>query len=1078
MTTSAQDKPASQRSDVFISYSRKDREFVKRLEEELERRGREAWVDWEGIRPAEEFMQAIFPAIEGTDTFIFVLSPDSVTSEICGKELAHAVSHNKRMIPIMARETEATAVPEPLSKLNWVFARDADSFEAATDFLISALDTDLGWVRAHTRLLTRAIEWEAKARSNSFVLRGEDLRAAEQWLAQAGTEKERQPTALQTEYIIASRKAASRRQRIILGAVSLGLVVAIGLAIVSLFLRSRAIAGETKAISEEARAKREASHSEFLRGSTSLDADDGGEALLSFYKAVELNPSNAEAATALVNLLGQRQWPHQVASQSHSFSVQALQRSADGRRIVATGSAPAFESALAQISVLDAKTLRAGEPIQVAGAEDFAQLAVSATGDRILAVGQEHKSAESPQTVLLNAETGKPVKKWTHGPLADYVGWFSQDGKWALVYQEIGANADAEARNAPKPERWLEIVSAADGSPHPALAKIPLLGKPVAAMVLQTELRLVHSDGRVTTQPLAKSKRDAAQTLLTIEKIGEIKAIQFSPDGRQLSGAAASNLVIWDIPEPGSQQSSLEEWKLANFVSTQALARDFSSYSIQAFFDGPEQATFQASGGGSVHSPPSMALRVRGDQIGDGRAKVELAAEWSGDVSAICVLPSGVAGARGTIAFVQPFDGGAFSGALRHSGAITAICAAGKDALVTGSQDGDVKLWHLSTPAFASAPRERPAPDRPATERRARTPDGAANPVELWSELFQPPPLSEDETNPPPPDAPMDNSPKEDRLILVRAGVRQAVELGDAESSAKRIDRAELTADGTRAIFNGPKQQEFDYDSSGAWVFRTDHPEHLFALPTHCSWAGFSPDRQVLTIFNGRLVFWEETPATDGRLAFKPSGRVLAQAGMEAAVFAAGGTRLATRSSDGDVIVWDTGSWAPIQRFAREPEWNLGKEQASAMALSHDGRRLAAAYKTAFVLWDVSSGKRLADPIACGAEIVELAFVGSGSTQVEATVSADAFNERRTQRRTLTWDYADVTDTRDGKGLTELGDLTRTVAAGDWVAKAPELVAKKDCPKIIAALLEHFAAQARIERTSAQKAVDKQPAAR
>ena len=60
-----------------------------------------------------------------------------------------------------------------------------------------------------------------KGRNNSFVLRGEDLRAAEQWLAQAGAQKERQPTALQTEYIIASRKAAARRQWITLGAVTL-----------------------------------------------------------------------------------------------------------------------------------------------------------------------------------------------------------------------------------------------------------------------------------------------------------------------------------------------------------------------------------------------------------------------------------------------------------------------------------------------------------------------------------------------------------------------------------------------------------------------------------------------------------------------------------------------------------------------------------------------------------------------------------------------------------------------------------------------------------------------------------------
>ena len=61
--------------DLFISYSRKDKDFVHRLDEALKRRGREAWVDLEDIRPTEEFMQAIYGAIEGADTFIFVLTP-------------------------------------------------------------------------------------------------------------------------------------------------------------------------------------------------------------------------------------------------------------------------------------------------------------------------------------------------------------------------------------------------------------------------------------------------------------------------------------------------------------------------------------------------------------------------------------------------------------------------------------------------------------------------------------------------------------------------------------------------------------------------------------------------------------------------------------------------------------------------------------------------------------------------------------------------------------------------------------------------------------------------------------------
>jgi len=251
---SGQENPEQAKAKVFISYSRKDMVFVRRLDESLKSRGRDTWVDWEDIRPTEEWMQAIYRAIEGADTFVFVLSPDSIASEICGREIALAAEHNKRMVPIVAREVNAQAVPESLAKLNWIFCRESDDFEKATDELISALDTDLDWIHAHTRLLTRAIEWENKGQNNSFVLRGDDLRSAEQWLAQAGADKERQPTALQIEYIIASRKAAARRQRITLGSVTFGLVVAIILAIVAVFARQEAVRQRGKAVAGRNRA--------------------------------------------------------------------------------------------------------------------------------------------------------------------------------------------------------------------------------------------------------------------------------------------------------------------------------------------------------------------------------------------------------------------------------------------------------------------------------------------------------------------------------------------------------------------------------------------------------------------------------------------------------------------------------------------------------------------------------------------------------------------------------------------------------------------------------------------------------
>jgi hypothetical protein len=183
MPASSGDGQAPRPQEVFISYSRKDKEFVRRLDEELKRRDRKAWVDFEGIPPGDTWEKTIYGAIESTHTFIFVLTPDSIATEVCGKEIAHAAANNKRLVPIVYRDVAADNVPKSPGELNWIFFRESDDFNEAADTLVRALDTDLKWVRAHTRLLTRAIEWDANGRNNSFVLRGEDLRSAERWLA-------------------------------------------------------------------------------------------------------------------------------------------------------------------------------------------------------------------------------------------------------------------------------------------------------------------------------------------------------------------------------------------------------------------------------------------------------------------------------------------------------------------------------------------------------------------------------------------------------------------------------------------------------------------------------------------------------------------------------------------------------------------------------------------------------------------------------------------------------------------------------------------------------------------------------
>lgn len=201
-------------NEIFISYSRRDKEFVQRLDAALRASNRNPWVDWEDIQPTEDWWAAIEMGIEGASTFVFIISPDSVASKVCGQEIEHAIRHNKRLVPILHREGFDMQVVHPaISRHNWLFFREADDFDRAFDKLITAIETDLIYAKAHTRLLVRAREWQIKEQDSSFLLRGRDLEEAEQWLTQSAT-KTPVPTDLHHQYIRASREAEQARQAV------------------------------------------------------------------------------------------------------------------------------------------------------------------------------------------------------------------------------------------------------------------------------------------------------------------------------------------------------------------------------------------------------------------------------------------------------------------------------------------------------------------------------------------------------------------------------------------------------------------------------------------------------------------------------------------------------------------------------------------------------------------------------------------------------------------------------------------------------------------------------------------------
>jgi WD40 repeat protein len=246
-------------ADVFISYSRKDKDFVARLQAALEEHEREPWLDTKDIPPTAEWLQEIYGAIEKADSFVFVISPEVLTSKVCQLELAHAVKLHKRLIPVVRRDVAPKDVPDILARLNWVFCRQDDDFPQALQTVLTAMATDLDHVRAHTRLLLKALEWEGRGRDKSLLLRGGELQRAEAWLADIG-DREPRPTPLMLQFAGASRQGATARQRLTLGAVSFALVVAVSLALAA-FYQYR----EARSQKESALARQLTAQSELLR---------------------------------------------------------------------------------------------------------------------------------------------------------------------------------------------------------------------------------------------------------------------------------------------------------------------------------------------------------------------------------------------------------------------------------------------------------------------------------------------------------------------------------------------------------------------------------------------------------------------------------------------------------------------------------------------------------------------------------------------------------------------------------------------------------------------------------------------
>ena len=102
-------------TEVFLSHSDKDRTFATRICDCLVAHGIPVWYSRTSIVGARQWHDEIGSALSRCDTFVVILSPESVESKWVKRELLFALQadrYENRIVPLLYKPCEC-------SKLSW-----------------------------------------------------------------------------------------------------------------------------------------------------------------------------------------------------------------------------------------------------------------------------------------------------------------------------------------------------------------------------------------------------------------------------------------------------------------------------------------------------------------------------------------------------------------------------------------------------------------------------------------------------------------------------------------------------------------------------------------------------------------------------------------------------------------------------------------------------------------------------------------------------------------------------------------------------------------------------------------------
>lgn len=931
---------------LFISYSRRDMAAADALVTALEGEGFGITIDRRDLPYGEEWQKELGDFIRASDTVVWLVSPDSIASKWCNWELGEVGRLNKRLVPVRIRDVAPEQLPESLGRVHLLPASGVYDSATHLSSLATTLNTDRRWTKESTRLADRAREWIARERNDGLLLRGAGLKNAEAW-STIQPKAAPPPASEVLELILASRRAAVRRQRWTIGGALTVAAVALGLMALAIWQRSVAQANEA-----QAKAERDAAlttQSRFLvdQARQSYGQGDYGTALA---LALEALPDERRGRIRPYLPAAESMLYQSVATlrERHAWEIagyEDLKVLPDGKRLVtfsrignSGASAPRLRDAAtgAVVAVLEGHK---------AGLET---VAVSPDGKRIVTASFDNTAR------LWNAANGAPLGTFK-GPDTIRAAAFSPDGQRIVTGSSGGAqiwqaaNDTAPLRVLATPDETVGTVEfSADGQSITTTSSVSSGsrlsvrvwsasdGEPLGSKAIEGEKDdAVETDGRLAV--IINRLGGGTARIFDIasgSQVGDVPGntheaqVAFSPDGRRVGIMSGGRLKIWRAVTPSAPPPDLNP-----------------RWSCDA-----RQCVMEVDGGGSwpVFSPDGQRVaasagkttRVWNTNTGEQVVSLDLPGEAIGpsrfssdgrELITVSYSQARVWDATGDAAFRVLYQATP-AGRGDRSSPFAAFSRNGQH-VVTVSGSGMIKLWNTSSAALLET---KQCPSRLSSPAEF-LPDGARlvsacddGKLRLWQTGSEVPPV----------------------VLGDEQGIVNAVA---SSPDGKRI--ATGTADGTARIR--------DLSATPATVASVKVAGAIANL-------SFSPDGQrILLVAGDRAWMWNGTDASAPTQIGK-------DAGIRTASFSPDGRRIVLGGSEQRVKVLNADSYAEEAAWQAHATEGL-KGQVLTAVFSPDGKRvLTAGADTTARIYDAATGAELAVLRGHEGTVVSAAFSSNG----------------------------------------------------------------------------------------------------